>query len=93
MDTGASEPLQNAEIARLQQELGNAAKSFNALELQVATLQAQLQQASLKDAALKSSAHANKPQPFRGYGSGMHLGSWIFSVQTYFEATGTDPSR
>ena len=93
MDTGASDSVSRQELAKLQQDLARAATSFDAMQAQIATLEAQLQQATTVREPPKSTAHANKPLPFRGHGATMHLSSWIFTLRKYLEATNTDPSR
>jgi hypothetical protein len=70
-----------------------AATSFTEMKAKIALLEAQLQQATSVREPPKSTAHDKQPQPFRGHGATMHLGSWIFSLQTYLEATNADPSR
>ena len=92
MDTGV-DAVSRQELAKLQQDLAQAATSFAAMKAQIATLETQLQQATSVREPPKSTAHANKPQPFRGHGATMHLSSWIFTLQKYLEATNTDPSR
>jgi Ty3 transposon capsid-like protein len=91
MDTGV-DAVSRQELAKLQQDLAQAATSFNAMKAQIATLEAQLQATSVREPP-KSTAHANKPLPFRGHGATMHLSSWIFTLRKYLEATNTDPSR
>jgi hypothetical protein len=80
MDSGASDTFSRSELAKVQQgDLALAAASFNEMKAKLATLEAQqLQQATVREPP-KSMARANKPQPFRGHGVTMHLGSWISS--------------
>ena len=79
MDTGASDAVSRQELDKLQQDLALAATSFNEMKAKIAGLEAQLQQATLREQN-KSTAHANKPEPFRGHGTTTSLGSWIFEV-------------
>lgn len=92
MDTDVSDAVSRQELDKLQQDLALAATSFNEMKSKIAGLETQLQQATLREQT-KSTAHANKPEPFRGHGTTTSLGSWIFSLNTYLEATNADPTR
>jgi hypothetical protein len=93
MDTGASDSVLRQELTKLQQDLARAATSFNAIKDQTAAHEAQLQQATSVREPPKSTAHANKPLPFRGHGATLHLSSWISTLRKYLEVINTDPSR
>jgi hypothetical protein len=92
MDTGAGDAVSRQELFKLQQDLALAATSFTEMKTQIAGLEAQLQQATLREQT-KSTAHAHKPEPFRGHATTTSLGSWMISLSTYLEATNADPTR
>ena len=92
MDTGVNQTPSREEWDQMQKDLTSAAASFNEMRTELSTVKAQMQQATMREST-KSMAHANKPRPFPGHGDTMHLGSWIFTLTKYLEATNADPER
>jgi hypothetical protein len=64
----ASDTVSRQELAKMQQDLAMASTLFSEMKSKVAGLEAQLQQTTLREET-KSTAHANKPEPFRGNGT------------------------
>jgi hypothetical protein len=81
MDTGVNDAVKREELNKLQQDLALAATSFNEMKCKIAGLETQLQQATLREQT-KSTAHANKPDPFRGHGT-TTFGLLDISLSTY----------